>query len=207
MLRGRVGAAAFGLTIAGMIIASLAGSAQAQTKINKPPPGGFPIKITKPGSYILTNNLFVSALLVNAINVTTSNVSIDLNGFSISGPGGASPGTGIGINASGTSNVSIRNGMVTQMGGSGVVLGDNSVVRDVQAIGNGGGASGGDGISCGHGCLVIGCTASGNTKGDGLNFLDTTSGYQNDIMLGNGKSVAGGTDMGANVCNGSTICP
>jgi hypothetical protein len=90
------------------------------------------------------------------------------------------------------------------MGGSGIVLGDNGTVRNVRAIGNGGG--GGDGIVCGTSCLVIGCVASGNAKGDGLHFSDTTSGYQDNVMLGNLTPVTAGTNMGGNVCNGAK-CP
>jgi hypothetical protein len=60
MLRGRFGAAVFGLVAAVLIVAGVAGPAQAQTKIGKPPAGGFPVKITKSGSYILTNNLPVA---------------------------------------------------------------------------------------------------------------------------------------------------
>jgi hypothetical protein len=203
MIGGRFSATASGLVAVVLVVAGVAGPAQAQTKISKPPAGGFPIKITKSGGYILTNNLPVGALLVNAINVTASNVSIDLNGFTIAGPGG---GTGIGINAAGVSNVTILNGTVTSMGGSGIALGDNGTVHSVRLIGNGGGSSGGDGIVCGVGCLVIGCIASGNAKGDGLDFPDTTSGYQNNVMLGNVTPVAGGTNMGGNVCNGAK-CP
>lgn len=209
MIRGRFGAALFGLTAALLIIAGVAGSAQAQTKIGKPPAGAFPVKITKSGSYILTNNLPVAGLLVNAINVTASNVSIDLNGFTISGPGSGTSGggTGIGINAAGVSNVTILNGTVTTMGGSGIVLGDNGTVRNVRVIGNGGGTNGGDGVVCTKGCLVVNSVASGQTKGAGLNFSDTTSGYQDNVMLGNVTPVAGGTNMGGNVCDGGSTCP
>jgi hypothetical protein len=47
--------------------------------------GGFPYKITHPGSYKLSGNLVVPAD-VDGIDILTDNVTIDLNGFTISGP-------------------------------------------------------------------------------------------------------------------------
>jgi hypothetical protein len=46
--------------------------------------GGFPYTITRPGSYRLSGNLVVSGN-TDGIDVVTPNVTIDLNGFSISG--------------------------------------------------------------------------------------------------------------------------
>lgn len=53
---------------------------------------GFPVVINAPGSYKLTSNLVVPAGQ-DAIHVMASNVTIDLNGFAILGPGNCS-GTG-----------------------------------------------------------------------------------------------------------------
>jgi hypothetical protein len=47
--------------------------------------GGFPYKITKPGSYKLTSNLVVPAG-VDGIDILSQDVTLDLNGFSITGP-------------------------------------------------------------------------------------------------------------------------
>ena len=49
--------------------------------------GGFPYKIANPGSYRSSGNLVVKAADTTAINIDASNVTIDLNGFSIMGPG------------------------------------------------------------------------------------------------------------------------
>src|SRR5579871_6824042 len=83
--------------------------------------GGFPYKITQPGSYRLSGNLQVTALNTDAIDIQANNVTLDLNGFSISGPvtctgGGASLGCGPsslgkGISSTGT-NIIVRNGSV-----------------------------------------------------------------------------------------------
>jgi parallel beta-helix repeat protein len=55
-----------------------------------------PLVITKPGSYYLISNLIVSSPNVTAISIGADNVTIDLNGFTISGPG-MGIGTGFGI--------------------------------------------------------------------------------------------------------------
>src|SRR5436305_10093862 len=46
--------------------------------------GGFPYSITQPGSYKLTGNLVVPSLL-NGILISASDVTLDLNGFTITG--------------------------------------------------------------------------------------------------------------------------
>lgn len=179
----------------------VAGPAYAQTKLVKPA-AGFPVKITKGGSYFLGSNLLVGVTHSDAIKVTVSNVSINLNGFSIIGP---LAGSGIGVDAAGMTNVTVANGTVTGMGAAGISLGNNGVVQNVQVLANGAGGSG-DGVDCGSGCLVSSCVVANNANGTGLTFTDATSGYLNNIISGNSATVASGTNMGGNVCNGST-CP
>ena len=47
---------------------------------------GFPISITQPGSYRLSGNLTVGANVTSAIEISANNVTLDLNGFQITGP-------------------------------------------------------------------------------------------------------------------------
>jgi hypothetical protein len=47
--------------------------------------GGFPYKITKPGSYKLTSNLVIPAG-TDGIDILSEDVTLDLNGFSIIRP-------------------------------------------------------------------------------------------------------------------------
>src|SRR5262245_5926864 len=63
-----------------------------------------PITISAPGSYYLTQNLTAST----GINITVSNVTIDLNGFALTGA--ATSGTGIRTSVSSLRNITIRNG-------------------------------------------------------------------------------------------------
>lgn len=88
---------------------------------------GFPITISTSGSYKLTSNLVVPAG-VDGIQVWASNVTIDLNGFSITGPascGGQSPSSIVctatttrGINSAGGNifRLAVRNGSVGGFG-------------------------------------------------------------------------------------------
>jgi hypothetical protein len=60
--------------------------ANAQTQINQANIGSFPYTISKPGSYILTSNLSVTAANTSAIVISASNVTLNLNGYMINGP-------------------------------------------------------------------------------------------------------------------------
>ncbi|MBI3758745.1 MAG: hypothetical protein HY269_03220, partial [Deltaproteobacteria bacterium] len=94
----------------------------------------------------------------------------------------------------------ILNGTIARIAGRGIILGTNSTVAGVQVIGNNG-----DGITCASGCLITSNVVNNNV-GNGLNFADGTSGYQNNVMSGNTTNVVGGTNMGHNVC-GTALCP
>jgi hypothetical protein len=160
-------------------------------------PSTFPIKINQSGSYIVTSNLVVTSKNQTVLKVTASYVTIDLGGFTISGPDNG--GTGIGVAASSVANVLVQNGSVSGFGGTGVALGDSSTARNISAVSNGG-----VGISAGSGSLVSNCVASGN-GGFGLSFTDATSGYSNCVVTGS-STVSGGTSLGNNLCNGAS-CP
>lgn len=71
-----------------------------------------PVRITEPGSYVLTSNLVVTDPDVTAVYVITDNVTIDLNGFTIFGPEIGPEGSGYAINTAVQNNVVVRNGGV-----------------------------------------------------------------------------------------------
>lgn len=114
-------------------------------------PKQFPITITEPGSYQLEENLVVPDVNTTAIEVAANDVTIDLNGFSISGPvvcsGTSCPpsGFGNGISTAGIlpvgccSNITVRNGTIRGMGGRGISLSHNSVlIEDMHIRSNAG---------------------------------------------------------------------
>lgn len=152
--------------------------------------GGYPFTIAQAGSYRLTGNLNIADAGTTAIQITASNVTLDLNGFAISGPtvcSGTPPitpftctpsGGGSGVVATAGDNITVINGTVRGMGATGVSVGGHSRIEAVHAISNGGsgiGASfsstvtgntvnsnGGTGIGVGSGCTVSGNTVNNN---------------------------------------------
>jgi hypothetical protein len=200
MNRGRIGISMFGVYLTILLIGMSWSCANAQVKLVKPVSGGT-IVINKSGSYFLGSNIAFGTAGAAAIRIAAgiNNVTINLNGFTIVGVGSGS--TIVGINAPTNSGITIFNGTVTKIPGKGIVLGPNSSIAAVQLIGNLG-----DALTCSTGCLVTGNVINGN-GGTGLVFSDATSGYQNNVISGNGATVTGGTNMGHNVCNGSTTCP
>ncbi len=77
------------------------------TKITSLPPSG--LTISNPGFYFLGGNLTYSGTGA-AITINADDVTIDLMGFSLTGPGGSGPPDGVYM--FGRSNVEVRNGTV-----------------------------------------------------------------------------------------------
>src|SRR3954453_23977236 len=76
-----------------------------------------PFDISAPGSYYLTKNMTGSPGIV----VHVSGVTIDLNGFALTGLAKSPSGTGSGI--TGLADTTVRNGRISDYGGDGVHLG------------------------------------------------------------------------------------
>ncbi len=120
--------------------------------------GGFPFKITLPGSYRLTSNLMNAPAGKNGIEITADDVTIDLNGFAVMTTlGGGSEETGIcgGVPLPGeggcittSSHTTVLNGSVTGFG-LGIVLGNGATVENVRVS-----SQPGAGISVGTGSIV-----------------------------------------------------
>lgn len=132
---------------------------------------GFPVTISVPGSYRLSGNLVVPDLNTTAILITTSNVRLDLNGFSILGPNVCAAtsvastcgsGTGIGINdnaAGAARSVSVSNGVISGLGNAGIYLnGSGDVVEKVRTSANGSAGI----VLVGDATTVSSCTAYAN---------------------------------------------
>jgi len=117
--------------------------------------GSAPFLIDKPGSYRLTSNLDVTPFFgLTAISIQASNVTVDLNGFTINGPNTCTTpsgfgtsiqctqnGTGYGIFAQGYSNIVVKNGIIRGTHATGIVLdqGYNHVVENVTVAESGNG--------------------------------------------------------------------
>jgi hypothetical protein len=128
---------------------------------------GYPVTIGTAGSYVLTGNLTLSDSATHAIQVNANNVSIDLNGFTISGIAtcsgsptscsGAGSGRGVTAFSELVKGLRVHGGTITRMGDDGVFVGNYGRVEDVLSHGNAG-----DGIEGASGSHVLRCKASDN---------------------------------------------
>ncbi len=123
---------------------------------------GLPVTISQPGSYRLTGNLTLPNANSQGVVITSSDVTLDLGGFAIVGPGIGGSGDGIGSGPA-HANIEVRNGTVEGLGRYGVgMIGANNRVVNVRVLNNGL-----DGILLGSQSLVQDCTASFN-DGSGI---------------------------------------
>ena len=78
------------------------------------PISDYQTNLTISGSYYLTTNLFSGPNSNDGINIRTnvSNITIDLNGFSIINTNGAGPSSPVGVRISEGTNIVIRNGQI-----------------------------------------------------------------------------------------------
>ena len=137
-----------------------------------------PLTISTPGSYYLTEDVTAAG---TAITVVVDDVTIDLAGFALVGPGS---GTNYGIYMSGRSNVEIRNGTVRDFRygiRESSSLGQDHRVIDVRAMSN---AYSGIFLA-GKSHLVKDCTASDNGNSATISVYG--------IYAGNGNTVTGNT--------------
>jgi hypothetical protein len=189
-----------------------------------PPSTGSRHVITSSGSYYLTGNLTVSGL-DNAIEVTAPNVTIDLNGYTITGSTlfGA-PQRGVFVaNAVQDGILTLRNGTITGFAQAGVrsAQSDVSVIlRDLVLAANpGSGAfvsgdcdaascqflrNGNSGLVAGFGSMVRDCRALDN-GGFGISVL--TGSVLDCVVEGSGVDgiSAGSIDEGLSIVRGNVV--
>lgn len=91
-----------------------------------------------------------------------------------------------------THNIAQANGM------------DGIFVSGGTLSGNTATGNGGNGLLIGNG--VVSLNNSNGNSGFALSIVSTNSGYLGNILAGT-KTVSGGTNLGQNLCNGSTTCP
>jgi hypothetical protein len=114
---------------------------------------GYPITLSQPGHYKLMSNLVVPAE-TGGIVITAPNVTLDLNGFTISGPVTCSQNktnrqvtcsqeassqeahAGICVQGSNTFGTKIRNGTVRGFRGIGLLLSDGDTVQNLRVTQN-----------------------------------------------------------------------
>ena len=171
---------------------------EARTPINAVnTPGGAlsTFRITSSGSYYLTGNV-TGENGKNGISIASSasNVTIDLNGFELTGVPGSRSGIFTETFTTGDRKISVLNGSVTSWAGDGLQVAFDAHVERVTATGNTR-----NGILCFNSAVVVNCTAV-NNGGDGITVSGssivrscTARGNRAGINLGNRALVSHST--------------
>ncbi len=144
--------------------------------------------INQPGSYYLTGNILVAANRTG-ITIQTNDVTLDLNGFVMTGPGGTTYNAIAVVGQVAQNNVVIRNGTLRNWAsgvwapfgyceldhvrvygcsGNGFQLGNNCTVKDCSAVNNNGTEALFNelaGLFCGNFCVIKDCIISSNNIG------------------------------------------
>ena len=133
---------------------------------------GFPITITEPGSYRLASDIQILSDLSQlcrtqsgafeascAIEILTNHVTVDFDGFSISGLDDDGILTGMGVLSWDYRDITLKNGTLHEFLRGGAVLGDDSRIIDMRLI-SAGTAGAGQAIIIRDGCTVVRNTIS-----------------------------------------------
>ena len=155
----------------------------------------FPITIDKSGSYKLVSNIDLSSNAwssaitdTNAINITASNVTLDLNGFTIIGPGydQESEGKGISVvpNSGRLFNIKIKNGNVYNFRTDGIdcFQVNNLKLHDLNLYSNG---DFGINLASLRGYEVINCCFSENGKVESAGNMGGLNGSAGGLIRNN----------------------
>ncbi|MFK7898531.1 MAG: right-handed parallel beta-helix repeat-containing protein [Myxococcota bacterium] len=160
---------------------------------------GFPVIVNSAldsPRLILTSDLDLrglpSAENLTAIAIFGDGTVLDLNGFSIIGPGVV--GTGRGVSASGADGVSVINGKVIGMGDRGVYVGDSARVENMTVIENGN-----YGIAAPQDAHVSGCIVWNN----GADGMIIASGTVEQSVVANNAGYGINANSGTVVINNS----
>lgn len=186
----------------------ISGSAAPSDCESRIPISTLPYEISSSGSYYLTQSIDAGGAA--GINISASNVTIDLNGYTISSDGsGAASGI---FCSTAVTNITIKNGIITTWGGHGInaTNATHCTLQDIQASNNNL-----SGISTGNSARVHGCNTSENLF-DGINtgmqsnvtYCTATGNGTDGIDINSNSSVSEclATDNGQNGIEGSTNC-
>jgi hypothetical protein len=194
---------------------------------------GLPVEIHQPGSYRLTSDLVSSFEGAPVISVFAEDVTVDLNGFTVRGPGIANQYSLAAI--WGGHRVTVRNGFVSSAANDGVQLGGSSRVEDLHVHGSSGDgvriagegtirnvvatSNAGNGITAGAASVIDGCTATAN-GGSGISLASGTvrgstatqnaakgGDFGNDVTFAtNFFRANGGGDVAGGHASGGNLC-
>lgn len=182
-----------------------------------------PINISAPGSYILVNDVVGT---FTAIYIDSSNVKLDLNGFTVSHTG---PNIADGVTIlPGHKNIEVTNGTITGQTRHGVfVPGSSTVARNIKLsnLRVADNANTGIRLESNAGFKIEDCQVSGSGLGiyanggglminsvisgakTGMASFGSAFGYRSNVFFDNATNISGSaTNLGDNLCSG-VICP
>jgi hypothetical protein len=148
------------------------------------PISSIPLTISQPGSYYLTQDVVGP----NGITVAVINVTIDLNGFTILGPGKGAGGSASAIH--GGDDLLVRNGRIRGWPGDGVAAGAAAVIESLDIV-----SIGGSCITAGEQTQVRKCRVGAGNYG-----IVVTNNSVVDSCISIGNTVA---NPGAGIVTGS----
>jgi hypothetical protein len=167
-----------------VIIPITAYAADGQIKIAQTPSTTFPIVIDKPGSYVLTSNIYVlPEFNGSAIDIRVPDVILDLNGHLISGPSFGifiAGSKGINAYAGNQGRTIIKNGTVLGFGESGIEAYFSNLENITVSYCN-------RGISAYH-SIITNCLA---TQNYGIGIYVENSIINNSNIFGNKRGIHG----------------
>ncbi|THB80866.1 MAG: hypothetical protein D3926_05035 [Desulfobacteraceae bacterium] len=160
-----------------------------------------PYIITEPGFYYITKNLScVSG--VHGITINTSDVTIDLMGFSLIGPGGAISSDNHGIySALAVRHLEIRNGVIQDFQGDGILI-DHGESRGCKIVNIKAASNRDEGIDIdGFLNIVRDCICTNNT-GYGIDSIGKGTIIKGNSCYGNGDGIftGSGHTITGNLC-------
>jgi hypothetical protein len=130
--------------------------------VTPPDDPGFPVTINRSGKYKLTSNLVVPNAS-DAFSITADNVTLDLNGFRVTGGR-------FGVNAVAADGLTVMNGTIANFSRDGIRTRGFAIIQDMQIINNGSNLKG-MGVRLNNNGRVIRSTISDN---DGINVYCVT---------------------------------
>ncbi|MEZ6211737.1 MAG: hypothetical protein R3B46_10900 [Phycisphaerales bacterium] len=174
-------------------------------------------KITEPGSYYLKGNI-TGVIGKHGIEIASSGVTLDLNGFDLVGVPGMGLFDGVNVTLDNLVNIAVINGSIRDWGDEGIDLNFTSArncrVERVRVSGNttgngirlGAGSAVIDcsvynnsiGILTNAGCTILNCTVSSNS-GSGISTGTTATIANCSVYLSGGGRI--GTSSGASIAN------
>ena len=168
---------------------------------------GFPVEITTSGNYRLTSDITVNSALTTAIEVSeVNNLTLDLNGFGMSGitecSGGivtcTDTGSGDGISLSKSSKVVIKNGSIVGFGDHGIVgnVFNEFMIKNLIMTDNGSHA-----IDVLSGATLI----NNEIYTNGGNGFNASTNLSSSVIIGNSFINNGGTAINMGSCGNNII--